>query len=170
MNSKCGAISKLPVCTRVHPFAPAWSDLIFENHSTGFQKVVSCILGALPPSESAKMTLYAKSQLAYSIHDGHYKEDRPRTNVAPPVELFHPAFGHFLDNIKSTDPIPNNIMCQTTEYMKVASTIYDSKWKHVTVLTPILCKILGVNIQCIVLSDKTNPDGIVELLLMWGTW
>jgi len=126
------------------------------------------MLKAMPPSESAKSSAYTKSQIAYSIYDGRYKENKPRTSVAPPIQLFHPIFAHFLDNLKGTDDIPDDIIRTTTEYMKASSAIYATVDKRRTELTPILCKILGVDIQTILNDDKTNADDVVELLMAGG--
>jgi hypothetical protein len=114
--------------------------------------------------------MYTKSQIAYSIHDGRYKEDNPRTSVAPPVQLFQPVFGHFLDDIKSSQDISDEMILRlgTIEYMKAASAIYASEDKRREKLMPLLSHILDVNIQTILNTDKTNADGIVELLKSWG--
>jgi hypothetical protein len=66
----------------------------------GRDNVISGILKATSPSDSAKSSAIAKSQIAYSVHDGRYKAGSPRTSVAPSDELFHPAVGHFLDDLK----------------------------------------------------------------------
>ena len=62
------------------------------------------------------------------------------------------------DNI----PVPDDIIRQTTKYMRSASAIYKSEEKRRAELMPLLCTILGVDIQMILNEDKTNPDGIVE--------
>jgi hypothetical protein len=144
-------------------FLPSFA-ILDNQHLTGFQSVISRILKAGAPADSAKSSNYTKSQIAYSIYDGRYKANRPRTSVAPPVQLFHPAFGHFLDGIESNHALPDNIICQTAEYMKAATAIYESEEKRRKVLTPLLCAILEVNMQMILNEDKTNPDGIVELV------
>jgi len=145
------------------PFLPSLA-ILDEQHLTGFQNVISRILKAVAPADSEKSPNYTKSQIAYSIYDGRYKANRPRTSVAPPVQLFHPAFGHFLDSVKSNHALPDDIIRQTAEYMKAASAIYESEEKRRKVLTPLLCAILDVNIQTILNEDKTNPDGIVEVV------
>ncbi|KAG5634558.1 hypothetical protein H0H81_001534 [Sphagnurus paluster] len=142
--------------------------LIIQVPIAGFQNVLSRVLKAMPPSESAKSSAYTKSQIAYSIYDGRYKENKPRTSVAPPIQLFHPIFAHFLDNLKGTSDIPDEIIRRTTEYMKASSAIYPTEEKRRAELTPILCKILGVDIQTILNDDKTNADGVVELLRAVG--
>ena len=102
--------------------------------------------------------------MAYSISDGRYKVGRPRTSVAPPVQLFHPVFGHFLDHMRSNQALSDDIILQATGYMKAASAIYESEGQRRNVLLPLLCAILDVNIQTILNEDKTNPDGIVEVV------
>jgi hypothetical protein len=119
-------------------------------------------LNALPPFHSAKSSAYAKSQTAYSIYDGRYKAGSPRTTVALPVQLFHPAFGHFLDDLEKKDSIPDDFVRDTIQYMKAASAIYLNEEKRRSELNPLLTKILGYHIQAVVNSDKTRPDGIVE--------
>jgi len=121
-------------------------------------------LKADPPADSAKSSVYPKSQIAYSIYDGRYKAEKPRTSIAPPVQLFHPAFGHFLDDIRSNSPLSDDIIRRTTDYMQAASAIYKNEDERRNRLTPLLCKILGVDVQKILNEDKTNPDGIVEKL------
>jgi hypothetical protein len=135
------------------------------NATTGFQNIISRILKAMPPADSAKSSNYTKSQIAYSIYDGRYKANKPRTSVAPPVQLFHPVFGHFLDIMKNDEALPDDIIRKTTEYMKAASAIYANEEERQAALTPLLCNILNVNIQMILNKDKTNPDGIVEMAL-----
>ena len=105
--------------------------------------MISRILSALPPAESAKSSNYIKSQITYSIHDGRYKAEKPRTSIAPPVQLFQ----------------------ATTEYMKAASAVYKTEEERREALTPLLRNILGVNIQMVANADKTTPDGVVEMLL-----
>ena len=50
------------------------------------------------------------------------------------------------------------------DYMKTASAIYESEEKSQKVSTPLLCTTLDVNIQSILNEDKTNPDGVVEIM------
>ena len=52
--------------------------------------------------------------------------------------------------------------------MKSASAIYTSEDKCREKLMPLLSHILGVDKQSILNTDKTNADGIVELMKSWG--
>lgn len=115
--------------------------------SAGFQNVISSILKTAGPSDSAKSSVYTKSQLAYRIYDGRYKAYESRTSVAPPIQLFHPTFGHFLDTISNVNFMPDDdMMCKCTEYMKAASAIYPDEKTRMRELTPLLGKILDVDI------------------------
>ena len=138
--------------------------ILNKQHLTGYANLVFSILNAEAPADSAKSSKYTKSRIAYSICDGRYKASEPRTSVAPPIQLFHPAFGYFLDGLKSSDALPDDIIVQTVEYMRAATAIYESEGERRQVLTPLLCAILGFNIQTIQNADKTTPDGMVEVM------
>jgi hypothetical protein len=121
---------------KVRIFFPLLPSLI--SAITGFQNVISRILKAMPPADSAKSPNYTKSQLTYSVYDGRYKATKPRTSVAPPVQLFHPVFGHFLDIVKGNQALPDDIFRKTTAYMKAASAIYANEEERRAALTPLL--------------------------------
>ena len=110
---------------------------------------MSRILNAQAPADAAKSTNYTKSQLAYSICDGRYKVNAPRTSVSLPVQLFHPQM------ISSVS--------QTAEYMIAATAIYPNENARRDALTPLLRSIFNVNIVTMLNEDKTSPDGVVEL-------
>jgi hypothetical protein len=137
-------------------------------NSTGFQNIISHILKATPPADSVKYPMHTKSQIASSIYDGCYKANEPRTSVAPPVQLLSPVFGHLLDDVKSSGPIPDDTIRHILDYMRAASAIYASVDKRRVELTPLLCNILGVDIQMIPNEDKTNSDSIAELVTNLG--
>jgi hypothetical protein len=132
---------------------------VLNKWRTGFEKACKNIARALAPSDSAKSSALPKSQLAYSIHDGRYNE-----NVGPPIQLFHPVFGHFLDDVRqsSDGDIPNDIIRNTTIYMKASSQNYPNELKRRTTLKPFLTTILGCNLQMVENDDRTKPDGIFE--------
>ena len=142
-----------------------------DKRPSAFEKTCKDIADALSPSDSSKSSTYPNSQLAYSIHDGRYRAGAPRSSVGPPIELFHPAFGHFLDGIKCTSDgdIPKDIIRGTTEYMQKTSGNYVNELSRRRKLTPILSGVLGFNILIVENDDKTKADGIVEESVQWGT-
>ena len=140
-------------------FSPAVPD---KQRLTGYQMTCKRILNAISPYDSAKSATYSKSQITYNIYDGRYNVNAPRSSVAPPIELFHSAFACFLDDIKRGCVVPDNIIRKTVKYMRAASGVFASETVRRTALSPLLCDILGVNIQTIQNDDKTTPDGTAK--------
>ena len=127
-----------------------------------FEKTVNDIANALSPSDSAKSPEYPRSQLDYSIHDGRYRAVN-RSRIGPPIELFNPVFGHFLDDIRCTSGhIPVDTIRWTTKYMLASSGSYADELCRRVKLTPILSGVLGFNIQVVENADRTKADGIGE--------
>ena len=140
-------------------FSPAVLD---NQRSTGYQMTCTRILNAISPSDSSKSAKYPKSQITYNIYDGRYNAIAPRSSVALPIKLFHPAFACFLDDIKRGCIVPDNIIRKTVEYMKATSGIFANETVRRIKLSPLLCDILGVNIQTIQNDDKTTADGTAK--------
>ena len=127
----------------------------------GYEITRTRILNAISHSDSAKSATYPKSQIN-SIYNGRYNVNAPRSSVAPPIVLFHSAFGCFLDDIRSGCVVPDNIIRKTVEYMRATSGIFASETVRRIELSPLLCDILGVNIQTIQNDDKTTADGTAK--------
>ena len=84
-------------------------------------------------------------------------------SVAPPIQLFHPAFGCFLDTISNTGiDLEDDMIQKIMNYMKATSTIYLNKRSHMVKLTPLVSNILDVDIQTFGNDDRTHADGTVE--------
>ena len=128
-----------------------------------FEKTVNDIANALSPSDSAKSSVYPRSQLDYSIHDGRYKDNNPRSSIGPPIELLNPVFGHFLDDIRCTSGhIPVETIRWTAKYMQATSGHYTHERSRRDTLVPILSGVIGFNIQVVENPDRTKANGIVE--------
>ena len=67
-----------------------------------------------------------------------------------------------MDDIKRDCVVPDNIIRKTVEYMKATSGIFASETVRRITLSPLLCDILGVNIQTIQNDDKTTADGTAK--------
>ena len=130
-----------------------------KQRLTGYQMTCTRILNAISPSDSAT---YPKSQITYNIYDGRYNVNALISSIAPPIELFHSAFAYFLDDIKKDCDIPENIIRKTVKYTKATSEVFASETVRRIKLSPLLCDILGVNIQTIQ-DDKTTADGTAKL-------
>ena len=146
---------------KVRMFSSFFTAVPDKQRLTGYQTTCTRILNAISPSDSSKSATYPKSQITYNIYDGRYNVNAPRSSVAPPIELFHSAFAYFLDDIKMDYDIPENIIRKTVEYMRATSGIFASETARRMELSPLLCDILGVNIQTI--QNKTTADGTAKL-------
>jgi hypothetical protein len=87
----------------------------------------------------------------------------------PSIQLFHPVFGHFLDNLLNTSPMPPEITKATVGYMQASSAIYNYEANHRTALDPHLGCILSSGMGTVVNADGTSLDGALSITLTKGT-
>ena len=102
------------------------------------------------------------------IYDGRYDVKKPIETTAPPIQLFHPVFGHFLDDLSNTSPVPPEITKATVGYMRASSAIYDHEAHRRAALDPHLGRILGSGMGTVVNADGTSPDGALPITLTKG--
>jgi hypothetical protein len=102
------------------------------------------------PSESAKSKEYRVYQHSSPIHDGRYGANKPVVTMAPPIQMFHPAFGYFLDYLSSNLPVPPTLRRRPL-------TICEPRQQF----EPYLCCLPGTALSTLVYADKTSPDGMV---------
>ncbi|KAK2464712.1 hypothetical protein APHAL10511_003288 [Amanita phalloides] len=123
-----------------------------------FRKTLDSIRTASSPSESAKSSGYPEAQKRYGICDG-----RNETAPGPPVELFHPVFAHFLNDLgQETSVVAKETSRIVVDYMKAAAKSYTSEDKRRSELTKFLPDIIGQPIELAYNSDNTRPDGMVR--------
>ena len=104
-----------------------------------------------PISETAEYRVYQRESL---IYDGRYDAKNPLDTSAPPIQLFHPVFGHFLDDLSSDLPLPPEFVDMTIRYMRAASAIYEDEADRRYALEPRLSCVLDTD-----MSDKTLLGG-----------
>ena len=83
--------------------------------------------------------------------------------MAPPVQLFHPAFAYF--SSKAFDPayaISDNFVCDVRDIMAQFTLIYDRENARQQGIRPLLSKAIGRFFSSITNSDKTSPDLVVQ--------
>ena len=102
------------------------------------------------------------------IYDGRYDVDCPISTTAPPIQLFHPVFGHFLDDIADEKlDVPQETVRATACFMAAASGIYEKEDHRKPAIFPHLAEALSTGMtKKIVNSDLTSPDGAVSLPLV----
>ena len=101
------------------------------------------------------------------IYDGRYADGgkKPIGTTAPPIQLFHPVFGHFLDSLSNKFHVPDDFVKATVGYMQVSSAIYDTEADRSATLAPHLGRILGCAVGTVVNADGTHPDGALPIVL-----
>jgi hypothetical protein len=129
----------------------------------GREKAIKKALSSNSPSISAKSQEYRRYQCNSPIYDGRYDANDPTDTIAPPIQLFHPAFAHFLDDVKNNDlPVPEDVIRVTVEYMRNSSGIYGSEDQRTAALQSVLEDALGVKIVKRVNADASKADGVYE--------
>ena len=94
------------------------------------------------------------------IYDGCYDATVPTDTIAPPIQLFHPVFGHFIDDLSNNLCVPPEIVKATVRYMRASSAIYDNEAIRRAALEPHLGRILGNGMGTVVNPDGTWPVGL----------
>jgi len=90
-------------------------------------------------------------------------ESNPTDTIAPPIQLFHPVFAHFLDDIMNQDlPVPEHILKVTVEYMRKSSAIYEGEEQRMATLRSHLEDALTITILKRVNAGGSKPDGVYE--------
>ncbi|KAF8323655.1 kinase-like domain-containing protein, partial [Amanita rubescens] len=128
-------------------------------------EAVKKALNAKSPSESAKSKEYKTYQHKSPIYDGRYDATKPIDTTAPPIQLFHPVFGHFLDDLTNDLCVPPEIAKATIEYMRASSAMYDNEAIRKAALEPHLGRILGNGMGTVMNPDGTWPDGAFSITL-----
>jgi hypothetical protein len=132
----------------------------------GYSATISKATNADTPSKSAKSTRYRTYQRNLPIYDGRYDVNCQISTTAPPIQLFHPAFGHFLDDIADEKlDIPQQTLRAAACFMAAASGIYEKEDHRKPAIFPYLAVALSTGMTKIVNLDPTSPDGAISLPL-----
>ncbi|KAJ6463197.1 hypothetical protein C8R47DRAFT_1180344 [Mycena vitilis] len=100
----------------------------------------------------------------YPIYDGRYNPAHDISTMAPPIQLYNPAFARFIDD--ATNPaleIPDNVVLATADLMRKASAIYDDESIRRSKIRPALKNAISYGITQLISDDRTTPDGVI----MW---
>lgn len=131
--------------------------------SAGRETALKKALDAPPPSTSAKSQEYRLYQHTSPIYDGRYDAENPTDTIAPSIELFHPAFAHFRDDITNQDlPVPEHVINVTVQYMQASSPLYQTEGGRIVGIKSYLEEVLGIKLEKRVNKDGTGPDGVYE--------
>ncbi|KAF7368144.1 Proteinkinasesubdomain-containingproteinPKL ccin9 [Mycena sanguinolenta] len=130
-----------------------------------YQNLVLHARGGKSPSQSAKSVNYRMEQRGPNpLCDGRYDDANPAATIAPPVQLYHPVFARFIDDVNNTAlEIPGEVLVATADLMHKASGIYEDEETRKGKIRPALKKALSFDITNLVNDDRTYPDSGV----MW---
>jgi len=141
--------------------------LIFRSSLPGYSATISKAANADLPHKSAKSTGYRTYQRNLPIYDGRYDVNSPISTTAPPIQLFHSVFGHFLDDIADEKlEVPQEVLRAAACFMAGASGIYEKEDHRKPAIFPHLAAALSMGMTKIVNLDLTSPDGAISLPLM----
>ncbi|KAG5635474.1 hypothetical protein H0H81_011102 [Sphagnurus paluster] len=146
------------------------TELIATTHKK-YRRTLEKNCNAPPPSTSAKSGGYITFQKdGDPIYDGRYVANSPAETRAPPIQLYHPDFGYFLDDFTNEDlEVPTEVVRATARFMGEASGIYKNEDTRRSAIRPKLLDVLSVGMEKIVNLDSTSADGmVVTHVLMMG--
>src|SRR5271163_5267977 len=88
------------------------------------KKVLTTVL----PSSCSKSGYYREFQCSLPIFDGRYNLDYSTSTVGPSIEIYHPAFASFMDDIRNNHyevPIPT--LKATSKLMVAISALHSTE-------------------------------------------
>ncbi|KAF7374001.1 Proteinkinasesubdomain-containingproteinPKL ccin9 [Mycena sanguinolenta] len=117
-----------------------------SDMTTRYQNLLLHARGGMTPSQAAKSANYRMEQSGSNpLYDGRYDDANPAATIAPPVQLYHPVFARFIDDVNNTAlEIPGEVLTKTHEKARFA---------------PLSKKALSLDITNLVNDDRTSPDG-----------
>lgn len=116
------------------------------------------------PSAGAKSDSFRDFQRKRPLYNGRYNPDSSTETIAPPIEIFHPVFSHFLDDVSNSDlDVPQSVLDATRDLMKKSAGIYSSERTRRTALNKAFCDAISFGCSQIVNLDLTSPDDVALL-------
>jgi hypothetical protein len=123
----------------------------------------------MTPSEGARSTGYRKIQgdVAQAIYDGRRAPAGPIPTVAPPIQIFHPVFDHFIYLVNDPDFQPTiDDIKDVQELMYFASEVgrmEEGQGGLNEGLRMCLSRILQAEVHAEPNDDGTIVDGVITL-------
>lgn len=116
-----------------------------------------------PPSFSSKSTEYRKVQRGkFPIYDGRYAPQNSASTMAPPVQIYHPVFGYFLDDVSNRDlAVSDDLIRCTQRLMATVSAVHEGEAAMKAEMRAALEAIFERVLFSISNSDQTSLDGLI---------
>lgn len=136
------------------------------SSATGYRKIISNV--GKSPSQSAKSKEYWNNQRdpIQVIHDGRHSAHAGLSTVAPPVQIFHPAFNTFTQVSRDPDIEPTNEgLRKVQELMHLLSAIGQYEVSRNQAIRLKLSEILGVQVHEEPNADRSSADGVYMIIV-----
>jgi hypothetical protein len=116
------------------------------------------------PSVGAKSDSFRDFQRSRPVYNGRYHPDSSTQTIGPPIEIFHPVFSHFLDDLSNLNlEVPQDILNATRDLMKKSTAIYPSERSRQVALDKAFSNAISFGCSQIVNLDLTSPDAVALL-------
>ncbi|KAJ3997180.1 hypothetical protein F5050DRAFT_1807043 [Lentinula boryana] len=125
-----------------------------------FSKYVKGVMEGKTPSVAAKSSNYNEIQGSdVPLLDGRFNGRAGGQTAAPPIEIYHPAFGAFSKRCKDPElEVPNDVLCHTASLLRSVSKISVQEAPRDSETRVILAKILGVSCEHVMNLNQTLSD------------
>ena len=127
---------------------------------TAFKRTTTITSKSLTPSRAAKSSEYAKIQAGdQRLLDCRCAAGNQVNTVAPPIQLFNPAFAFF--SSKAFDPnydVPDDFVLHVRDLVVQFALIYPNEDARQHDLRPFVQKAIGRPLVVVNNSDRTVPD------------
>ncbi|TFK72797.1 hypothetical protein BDN72DRAFT_815502 [Pluteus cervinus] len=109
--------------------------------------------GTVAKIRAAKVSFKASGSNGYitfqssgvPIYDGRYVPNKTPDTRAPPIQLYHPAFAGFLDDIgNDTLEVPTEVVRATARFMHASSALYDDENTRRLEVVPHLAQAISI--------------------------
>ncbi|KAJ7084023.1 hypothetical protein B0H15DRAFT_404271 [Mycena belliarum] len=132
---------------------------------TRYRNLVKNALGSKPPSQLAKSVNYRDVQRSdYPIYDGRYHPMHDISTMAPPIQLYNPAFARFTNDVANPAlEIPDSVVLATADLMSKASELHEDEYTREMRIRPALKKALSYGSTQMISDERTILDSAV----MW---
>lgn len=150
-------LRKPPTNTEQRTAAPPAEDELREL-TDGFKKAQLLFVEGLEGRSSATAA-EPKNFRQQQETDNHIKNGRPAEHTGPPIVLYHPVFGRFLRNLRSSDPIPSAMYTHTTTYFPTSQQLYEQEFGRDQSSHANLGELLG-GLLSKTSKHRVEPDGM----------
>lgn len=122
-------------------------------------------VASLAPSKSSQSREFAKLQgnSRTAIFDGSFVKKAQVSTIAPPIQIYHPVFQEFKNQINKDDEPDPGIIGWVSKLVLDMGEIRDEK-EGAASLRIHLEKILGVPVKQRLTEQNRYPDGIVSIV------